>query len=216
MLSGRDAVCDHAHDQVAGPDRVVVAGNDVVGLVGVAVRVDERDDRQAEPAGLTHGELLFLQVDDEDRVGLALHVGHTAEVLVELLQLVEHGDALLRGQQVELALVLQAPQLVQAIDAVGDRAPVRQQAAEPAMVHVRHVDPLGLVFNGALALLLRAHEEDRAASLGDVPGEGVRLLEQLQGLLQIDDVDATALREDEAAHLGIPASRLVAEVDSSL
>src|SRR5947208_118480 len=45
---------------------------------------------------------------------------------------------------------------------------------------------------------------------------GVRLLEQLERLLQVDDVDAAPLREDEAAHFGIPASRLVAEVDPGL
>src|SRR4051812_19645415 len=44
----------------------------------------------------------------------------------------------------------------------------------------------------------------------------MRLLEELQGLLQVDDVDTAPLGEDEAAHLWIPASRLVAEVDSSL
>src|SRR5438128_4576455 len=46
LLAGRDAVCDRSNDQVARPDRVVVAGDDVVGLVGVAVRVDERQHRQ--------------------------------------------------------------------------------------------------------------------------------------------------------------------------
>ena len=44
----------------------------------------------------------------------------------------------------------------------------------------------------------------------------LRLLEQLLGLQQVDDVDAVALTEDEAAHLGVPAARLVAEVHSGL
>ena len=44
----------------------------------------------------------------------------------------------------------------------------------------------------------------------------VRLLEQLLRLREVDDVDAAALAEDEAAHLGIPAARLVAEVDAGL
>src|SRR5687768_7225049 len=35
-------------------------------------------------------------------------------------------------------------------------------------------------------------------------------------MLEIDDVDPTALAEDEAAHLGIPATSLVTEVDSGL
>ena len=82
---------------------------------------------------------------------------------------------------------------MQAVDAIGDRAPVRQQAAEPAVVDVRHADALRLLLDGVLRLLLRADEEDRAAALGEVAREGVRLFEQLQGLLQVDDVDAAAL-----------------------
>src|SRR3954469_16544348 len=164
LLSGRDAVGENTHDQVARADRVVVPGDDVVGLVGIAVRVDDRDDRQAETTRLANGELLLAEVDDEDGVGLALHVGDAAEVLLELLELLEHRDALLRGQQLELLLLLQASQLVQPVDAVGDRAPVREQAAEPAMADVRHVDALRLLLDRALALLLRADEEHRAAA----------------------------------------------------
>ena len=91
----------------------------------------------------------------------------------------EHRDALLRRQQLELALVVQAAQLVQPLDALGDRAPVRQQPAEPAVVHVRHAGALRLLLDGVLRLLLRADEEDRAAPLGEVAREVVRLLEQL-------------------------------------
>ena len=65
-LAGRETVGDRADDQAARADRVVVAGDDVVGLVGVAVRVDERDDRQTQPARLAYGELLLAEVDDED------------------------------------------------------------------------------------------------------------------------------------------------------
>src|SRR5919204_1074754 len=114
LLACRDSVGDDAHDQVAGADRVVVAGDDVVGFVGIAVRVDDGDHGQAEPACLAHGELLLAQVDDEDRVRLALHLRHAAEVLLELLELTEHRDAFLRRQQVELALLLETAQLVQA------------------------------------------------------------------------------------------------------
>ena len=44
----------------------------------------------------------------------------------------------------------------------------------------------------------------------------VRLLEQFLRLREIDEVDAPALAEDVAAHLGVPATRLVAEVDAGL
>ena len=69
---------------------------------------------------------------------------------------------------------------------------------------------------GVLRLLLRADEEHRAAALGDVARELVRLLEQLARLLEVDDVDAAALGEDEPLHLRVPAAGLVAEVDSGL
>ena len=37
-----------------------------------------------------------------------------------------------------------------------------------------------------------------------------------QGLLQVNDVDAVAVSEDEALHLRIPAAGLVAKVDTGI
>ena len=88
------------------------------------------------------------------------------------------------------------------------------QTDEPAVVDVRHPDALRLLLDGVLRLLLRADEQDGAAALGEVSHERLRLLQALEGLLQVDDVDAAALAEDEAAHLRVPAARLVTEVDS--
>ena len=170
----------------------------------------------AQAARLAHRQLLLLQVDDEDRVGLALHVGDSAEVRLQLLELGRERDPLLRREQVELALRLQAAEIVEIRDSLRDRAPVGQQAAEPAVGHVRHADARRVLLHGILRLLLGADEEDGAAALRDVAREVVRLLEQLEGLLEVDDVDASALREDEAAHLRVPASRLVTEVDAGL
>ena len=76
--------------------------------------------------------------------------------------------------------------------------------------------PRGVLGHGLARLLLRADEQHVAAALADAAGEVVRVLDQADRLLQVDDVDAAALGEDEAAHLGVPAARLVAEVDSGL
>ena len=84
------------------------------------------------------------------------------------------------------------------------------------MVHVRHADPLRVLLDRVLRLLLRADEEHVAAALADVARERGRLFDELERLLEVDDVDAPALAEDEAAHLRIPAARLVAEVDAGL
>ena len=46
--------------------------------------------------------------------------------------------------------------------------------------------------------------------------KSVALFEQLLRLQEIDDVDPLALPVDVAAHAGVPAPRLVAEVDSGL
>src|SRR3954452_18697075 len=84
------------------------------------------------------------------------------------------------------------------------------------MVHVRHADALRLVRHGVLRLLLRADEEDRSVALADIASKVVRLLQQLLRLREVDDVDATALGEDEAAHLRVPAACLVAEMNPGL
>ena len=101
-------------------------------------------------------------------------------------------------------------------DALLDGAVVREQAAQPAVVHIRHADAAGVLRDGVLRLLLRAHEEHGAVALADVADVGERLVQQAHRLLQVDDVDAAALTEDEPAHLGVPASRLVAEMNPGL
>jgi hypothetical protein len=97
-----------------------------------------------------------------------------------------------------------------------DGGEVREHAAEPALVDVGHAHPGGLLGDGLLGLLLRPDEQDGAA-VGD------RLLDEVEGpvdvgqrLLQVDDVDAVALGEDEALHLRVPPAGLVAEVNAAL
>ena len=63
-------------------------------------------------------------------------------------------------------------------------------------------------------LPLGADEEDVLAAHDDFAHELLRELDLAQGLLQVDDVDPVALRENEAAHLGIPTAGLVAEMDT--
>ena len=203
-------------DDGARLDRVVVAGDDEVDPVRVAVGVDQADDRDAQALRLAHGDRLGLEVDDEHRVGRALHVLHAAEVGAQLGEVGLGGHALARGQQPELALGLVALEVVQAPDALVDGLEVRQQAAEPAVVDVGHAGGLGDVLDGVAGLLLGADEEHDAAALGELAGELLRLLEQPLRLQQVDDVDAAALAVDEAAHLGVPAARLVAEMDPGL
>jgi len=58
--------------------------------------------------------------------------------------------------------------------------------------------------------------EDGAPVGVQVVDEFLGAAEQLRCLGQVDDVDPVALAEDELLHLGVPALRLVAEVDAGL
>jgi hypothetical protein len=53
------------------------------------------------------------------------------------------------------------------------------------------------------------------AICGEVADELMRRVEEWDRLLQIEDVNAIALSEDEALHLRVPAIFLVTEVDAS-
>jgi hypothetical protein len=105
---------------------------------------------------------------------------------------------------------------VEAPDPLRDGLEVGQQAAEPALVHVRHAAAVRGLLDRVPGLLLGADEQHGAAAAGELPGELLRIAQEPLGLLQVDDVYAAALAEDEAAHLGVPAARLVAEVDPGL
>ncbi len=114
------------------------------------------------------------------------------------------------------AQVTQSLELLHPLKALVNGLEVGQHAAEPTVVHIRLADPRRLLGDGLLRLLLGADEED-VATLGDgVANVGVRLLDVVEGLAQVDDVDTVALGEDEALHLRVPAAGLVPEVDTAL
>ena len=211
-----EGIGDHAGHEAHGPDRVVVAGDREIDLVGVAVRVDDRDHGDAQLPRLVDGDVLLLRVDHEDRVGEPLEVLDAAEVARELVALVAQADRFLLGQVVERAGALHLVQLAQAQQPLGDRREVREHAAEPAVVHERHADARRVLLHDFLGLLLRADEQHDAAAAAEALHELVGLLEAREGLLEVDDVDAGTLPVQESLHLRVPPARLVAEVHARL
>jgi hypothetical protein len=211
-----DHVADRVRDQRAGADRIIVAGDHVVDSVGIAVGVDEADDRNPQALRFAHRDRLGLQIDDEHRVRDALHVLDAAQVGLQLHEVGLGGQPFARRQQRELALGGVALEVVQTLDPRRHRLVVRQQPTEPAVVDVRLARRGGDVTNAVTGLLLGADEQHRAAAMGDLGRKALRLLEQCLRLQQVNDVDAAALAEDEPAHLRVPTSRLVAEMDPGL
>src|ERR1700734_439610 len=78
-----DGVADALRDQLDAADRVVVARDDVVDDVRIAVRVGDGDDRDAGLVGFLHRDRLHGRVDDEHRRRERPHGLETTEVLLE-------------------------------------------------------------------------------------------------------------------------------------
>src|SRR3546814_10203856 len=83
------------------------------------------------------------------------------------------------------------------LDPLADGLEVREHAAQPALVDVRYADLLGVGLDRILGLLLRADEQDRSPVGDEVADVGVGGLDAAEGLLEVVDVDAAALTEDE-------------------
>ena len=166
--------------------------------------------------GFGDGDVLLVRVEHEDGVGRLLQVAQTTEVLLQLGELAVEQQRLFLDHDLGLAGGHHALVLEHLGDALGDRLEVREHAAEPPLVHVGHAALVGVALDGVLRLLLGADEEDRAATGDEIADEAVGLLDAGQRLLQIDDVDAVALTEDETLHLRVPPTGLVTEVCSGL
>jgi hypothetical protein len=123
-------------------------------------------------------------------------------------------DDFLFGEQVVAAVGGHLIEFLKALHRFLHGHPVGEEATEPALVDVEHAAASGFFGDGVLRLALGADEENDLALGGEFDDELRRFLEHLEGLLQIDDVNAVALAEDVFLHPGIPALGLMPEVDS--
>ena len=105
-------------------------------------------------------------------------------------------------------------QFLQPLDRLLHRGHVGEQSAQPALVDVEHLAAGGFFGDGFLRLALGADEQHVLALRGHFAHIAGGVLEQLQGLLQVDYVDAVAFAKDVFFHLWIPALGLVPEVNA--
>src|SRR4051812_22387974 len=205
-------VGDARRNEPNGPDGVVVARNDEVDLIRIAVGVGDGDERHIELARLAHRDLLLVRVDHEHRVRERAHALQAAQVLLQPLALLLEARHFLLGKLLVGAVVLHALERAQAVEPLLDGAEVGEGAAQPAVGHEVHLRALRLFDDDVLRLALGPHEEDVAAATDRLHDEIVGPLEHAGGLVEVDDVDAVAGAVDEAPHLGVPALGLVPEV----
>src|SRR3954451_10140114 len=208
-------VCDLLREQTDRANGVVVARDDVVDVLRVAVRVDDGHHRDVELLRLFDRDVLLLRVDDEERVRQAVHLANADQVLLKLFTLaIESGALLLR--HLLLGVAENGLDFLETLDRFADGREIRERAAEPAVVHVEHAAAIGLFENRVLRLAFGADEEDALPARGEIRNECGSFLKELQRLLQVNDVDPVALAEDVLLHLRVPALGLMTEVDASL
>ena len=162
-LSALHGVRDGGHEEAHGADRVVVAGDDVVHAVRVAVGVDDAEDLDAELVGFGHGDAFVVHIDDEQRIRQTAHLLDAAEAALQLLHQARLLQRLLLRQHVERAVLGLGLQVRQATDGLPDGLVVGQRAAEPALVDERHADALRLLADDLRGGPLGADEEDLVA-----------------------------------------------------
>ena len=160
---------------------------------------------------------LFVGVDDPDGAGDLRHVTDTTESARELDHLaIEDEQFLLRHAATGNVAEVNELKFLESLDSFVHRLEVGEHPAEPAVVDVGHANAGGFACDRFLSLLLGSDEEHRATVRHRFLQEFVRAVNVGQRLLQVDDVDAVALGEDEPPHLGVPPAGLVSEVHAAL
>ena len=216
QVSAFDAGVGNARgDELDGANGVVVPGDRIRDMVGIAVAVEDRDDRNLQPGGFLHGDLLDSRVEHEDGAGKATHVLDAGQEFLEFDDFFLHSADFFFRQTVLAGIGEHAFQLLHLVDAAPDGLEVRQHAAEPALIHVKHVGAQGFFLEDFRRLPLGSDKQDRLPGGDGVADEGIGLFHPCECLLQIDDVDAVAFAKEELLHLRVPPVRLVAEMDTS-
>ena len=106
--------------------------------------------------------------------------------------------------------------LLETRDGAFNGVKIRQSAAEPAFSDMILPAFLSRFLHGLLGLFLCADEQNLSAFADGRKQEIRSGFELIQRLAEVDDVNAIASVEDEGLHLGIPALRLVAEMDTRI
>ena len=166
---------------------------------------------------LLDGVRLLHAVDHDKRSGSLGHVRDASKIRLELVELAAQDRRLLLvlGKLSAVGLC-GGLQLAHALHGRPKGLGVGKRSAEPAFGHVELPGVLRDALHEFGDLLLGRHEKQLLTCEDNALHERRRLIEQFNGLLQVDDVDSAALVEDVPLHLRVPALGLVAEVQSGV
>ena len=214
-MTFNDGVGHSGGDQLDSADSIIVAGNNIVNLIRIAVGIYDSDNGDAQLVRFSNSDLLLAGIDNEHSSGQLVHILNAAEVFLELLDLEFQLNNFLLRQTLKSAVCFHLAQLLQTTDTLTDGFKVGEHTAQPTSVYIVSTGALRFLTDGIASLLLGTNKENGATVGGKLTNEIISLFQLLYGLLQVDDVDTVALGEDVLSHLGIPATGLVTKVYAS-
>ncbi len=211
-----DCVSDDLGQQCNRADGVVVTRNWVGEVIGVSVGVEDSHNRNSQLLGLVDCEVLAQWVNNPDRAWGLLEVADTAKRLLQLGEFALLQKKFFLGEALGGVFVVDLFQFLHPAKTLGHSLEVGQETTEPTLVNVGLADAGCLLGDCFLSLLLGSHEEDGSTVCNEVLDEVVCTVDVLKRLLKVNDVNATALGEDESLDFRVPAPGLVSEVNAAV
>ena len=164
--------------------------------------------------GFQHGIALFVRIHNKHGGRQSGHVLDTAIALFQIKNLFLLAGHFLLGKQIESAVLLHLGQAVETGDGLLDGLEVGHHAARPTDIDIVHTATGSLFFDGVCGLFLGTDEKDGAVIGGEVTHKSVGFFKLLHGLLQVNDIDPVAFREDVFLHFRVPSSGVVSEMNT--
>ena len=205
-------------EQANGAQSVIIARNDPVHQIGIAIGVHDATTGMPMRRASFTAIASALESITNMASGSVVMFSMPRKILVQVLHFAVQPRALLSSRAAPCGRL--RSWLSAVFRRLMDFCSVAQLVSvppKPAVIHVEHARSAcassamascawRLVPTNRTVLALRGEFADKAAGFA----------EHLQGLLQIDDVNAVAFAENIFLHFRIPAARLVAEVNSGL
>ncbi|AEM40745.1 hypothetical protein KVU_0906 [Ketogulonicigenium vulgare WSH-001] len=207
--------CDQVGVKSDGACGIVVTRDHIVNAFGRAVGVNDRHNRDTQLVGFFDGQLLFVDVDDEQQVRNATHFADAAQRGLQFGLLALKTQTLFLGHAFK-ATIRVFVDLLQGLNALADGLPVGQRAAQPTVVDVVLCRLFSSIGDCRLSLTLGADEQHTAATGDGVAHDLQGFVQQRDSLRQVKNVDTITRAVDELAHTGVPARGLVTKVNACL
>ena len=158
--------------------------------------------------------MFALDIHHKHRVGRAVHVADTAEVLHEALFFTADGGLFLFHITGDATIFFHGLDFIEALEALLHGLEVGEHAAQPTVRDKVLFVGIRQLADDGLGLFLGAHEQDLAATANGVAQKITGSLKLVDGLGEVDDVDSVVCPENIGLHLRIPTTGLVAKMDT--